>query len=262
MNTVVPALGTTISDVRLDKGSHVDAKAGMCAMELASVLAGEPFSDTPQCVSSVIACFMRNWNDALDDTTRQFLKPCVLKALNTVDNNETETARSYMALDWLIRSATPAWLELAGLAQHAVALRNLAPIVDMVSATNAREVVYAANDAANDAAYAAASAAARAAAYAAANAAAYAAARAAASAAARAAASAAAYAAAYAAANAAANDAANAAAYAANAAAYAAANAAANAKLQPTVEQLQQSAFDLLDRMVALHVDNAREAMW
>ena len=45
-----------------------------------------------------------------------------------------DQARSYLALDWLIRTYTPAWLELAGLTAEAQELRDLRRIVDMVAA--------------------------------------------------------------------------------------------------------------------------------
>jgi hypothetical protein len=42
-------------------------------MELASMLAGEPFSDQPKSVCPVVAAFLRGYNDAVDDETRQDL---------------------------------------------------------------------------------------------------------------------------------------------------------------------------------------------
>jgi hypothetical protein len=56
-------------------------------MEAAAWLADEPHSDHPQCVSPVIASFMRAYNDQVDDGTRQLLKPYVVKVLNTRSAN-------------------------------------------------------------------------------------------------------------------------------------------------------------------------------
>lgn len=78
--------------------------------------------------------------------------------------SEQETRLGLLALDWLIREHLPAWLDLSpSLQSHAAAVRALAPIESMESATAAGPVVRAALDAARDAALAAARAAARAA---------------------------------------------------------------------------------------------------
>jgi hypothetical protein len=42
-------------------------------MELASMLAGERFSDRPRSVSRALAAFLRGYNDLLDDKRRQDL---------------------------------------------------------------------------------------------------------------------------------------------------------------------------------------------
>ncbi len=58
---------------RLAPGRHRDAKHGVCAMELASMLAEERFTDHPQNVCAVVAAFLRGYNDALSDRLRQQL---------------------------------------------------------------------------------------------------------------------------------------------------------------------------------------------
>jgi hypothetical protein len=254
MSTPVLNLDT----LHLDKGSHPDREAGMCLLEAAAFMAGEHHSDSPSCVSSVLGSFGRSLNDRLDDTKRQQLKPILPSLLNTAGDGLDEQ-RGYLALDWLIRTYTPAWLDLAGLTAEATELRELRRIVDLATAQAAGPVVRAgqtkaaaawaaawaaAGDAAGDAAWDAAWAAAGDAARDAAGDAARAAARDAARAAARAAARDAAWAAA--------RDAAWAAAWAAaGAAAGDAAWAAARDALKPTVTQLQDSAIDLYRRMAA-----------
>jgi len=229
--------------ITLNVGSHKSLDQGACVMEAVSYIAGEPWSDKPKCASGVIGAFMRRWNDDLDDAGRQKLKPYVRKLVGTAASSAVEDARAWLACDWMVRTHTAAWLDLAGLKDQATALRELPPITKanchgaMATIAKAREKA----DAAGAAAWAAAGAAARAAAWAAAWAAAGAAARAAAWDAARAAAWAAAGAAARAAAWA-----------AAGAAARAAAWDAARDALEPTKLSLQRSAFDLLDRMIAL----------
>jgi hypothetical protein len=52
-------------------------------MELASILAGERFSDQPRAVSPVIAAMLRVFNDRLDDDARQGLKRYAAEAVGT-----------------------------------------------------------------------------------------------------------------------------------------------------------------------------------
>jgi hypothetical protein len=59
----------------LGSGSHNHFGEGMCAMEAASYIAGEPWSDHPECVCPVIAAFLRNWNDSLPKSDRERLIP-------------------------------------------------------------------------------------------------------------------------------------------------------------------------------------------
>ena len=232
-----------MKEIRLLKGAHperfdAEGNPAMCVQEYAAYLAGEGHTDHPACVSWVLSRFMIRWNDDLDDEVRQRLRPYAVRQLGTAGDGQDE-ARSYMALDWLIRTYTPAFLDAAGLTDEAAKLRGLAAIEGTEQAEAAVPVVRAAGDAAW--------AAARDAAWAAARDAARDAARAAAGAAARDAAGDAAWAAAR---DAAWNAAWNAAGAAAGAAAWAAARAAAWDALAPTVAVLQESAFALVDRMI------------
>jgi hypothetical protein len=59
--------------VRLTAGRHTGPDAGACVMELASMLAGEPFSDHPRSVCPAIATFLRHYNDRVDTDRRQDL---------------------------------------------------------------------------------------------------------------------------------------------------------------------------------------------
>ncbi|MDR5728301.1 MAG: hypothetical protein RB191_12810, partial [Terriglobia bacterium] len=172
-----------IEKLSLESGSHEDFEKGMCVMEAVAYVAGEPWSDYPQCACPVITSFMIAWNDGLpSDVERdRLLKPLVLQLIDTRATPAIEERRSYMALDWLIRVHTPKWLDLVpSLASHAKSLRDHEEIVDMAGATAAGQLTRAAWAAAWDAARAAARAAAGAAAGDAAGAAAWAAAGAAA----------------------------------------------------------------------------------
>jgi hypothetical protein len=245
-----------IQQFPLKKGSHDKNDAiQACVMEAVAYVAGEAWSDAPQCACPVITEFMVSWNDSLptDADRDRLLKPLIPMIVGTRSTPSVEIRRSTMAADWLIRTYTPAWLRLAKLDKQAALLEALPEITDFLQCpslmpaleavrTDAAAARAAAWDAAWDAARAAAWDAARAAAWAAA----WDAARAAAWDAARDAAWAAARAAAWAAARAAAWDAAWAAAWAA---ARAAAWDAAWAALKPTTKHLQASAADLVRRM-------------
>jgi hypothetical protein len=257
---MTPAVKALPPDLRLDKGSHEppNGEFAVCLLEAVSYVAGERWTDHPECVCPVLAAFGRSWNDSLNDEDRQMLVPYIPRLVGTRSTPQVEEARAWMATEWLVRECAPTWLRLAGLEDHAHALEHLAAVTSPEAARagqerirDARSGAYAAWDAAWDAAWAA-GAAARDAAGAAAWDAAWAA-----GAAARDAAGAAAWAAGAAArdaAGAAAEAAAGAAAWAAWAAAEAAAGDAARDAawdaLRPTVKSLQVSALALLDRMI------------
>ena len=63
-------------------GSH-SPNSTFCVMEAVAYVAGEPWSDSPECVSPVIAQFLRTWNDGLNDEDRQMLKPFIPKVIGT-----------------------------------------------------------------------------------------------------------------------------------------------------------------------------------
>ena len=173
----------------LARGGHDDRDAGMCLLEAVAYFAGEPHTDRPACVSPILTSFGIGLNDRLPDEKRQRLVPFVPRMVGTAGDGLDE-ARGYLALNWLIRTYTPAWLDLAGLTVEATALRDLRRIMDVAAAQAAGPVVRAGWEKA-----------------------------------------------------AAAGD-------AVRAASWAAAKAAAKAALAPTVHLLQDSAIDLLDRMI------------
>lgn len=117
-----------LEEITLLSGSHDTPTNGPegCAMEIASWLAGEPWSDHPPCVSPVIGSFLRRWNDDLDNEGSQMLKPHLPRVVGT--NAEHDEERAWMLTDWLVRVCAPAWLELAGVEESPAALRSLPPI--------------------------------------------------------------------------------------------------------------------------------------
>ena len=69
-------------------------------MELASMLAGERFSDHPRSVSRVVAAFMRGYNDVLDDDRRQNLYEYAARTVGTAGSSATEELRLRRLLEW------------------------------------------------------------------------------------------------------------------------------------------------------------------
>jgi hypothetical protein len=120
------------SDYTLAYGTHATPEEGRCAMEWVSHIAGEPHSDEPACVSPVLRALCIALNDGLDDEPRQRLRPYLTRTIGTAGDG-LDTARAWMAMDWLVRVYTPAWLRLAGLAGWSDALEMLAPVVDEIS---------------------------------------------------------------------------------------------------------------------------------
>jgi hypothetical protein len=69
-------------------------------MELASMLAGESFSDHPRSVSRPIASFLRGYNDLVDDRRRGDLYRYAAHTVGTTAATEVEEARAARLLAW------------------------------------------------------------------------------------------------------------------------------------------------------------------
>jgi hypothetical protein len=239
---VANTMTTDLTAITLAKGNHQGncENPERCLFEWYNWLTRQQHTDScPPGVSPVLHVYGMRLNDCLPDDRRQELR-CFLpngadRLAGTAGDGKDET-RSLIALDWLIRTYLPAWLDLARLDDAAAAVRALSRIDGMDAAQLAGPVVRAAWDAAGDAAGAAAGDAAGDAAWDAAGDAA--------GDAAWAAAGDAAWAAAWDAARAAARD-------AARAAARDAARAAARDVLAPVVAGLQASAIALYDVLIA-----------
>jgi hypothetical protein len=86
--------------IRLAAGKHASPAEGACVMELASMLAGEPFSDRPASVSPAIAAFLRAYNDAIDDRRRQDLYEIAALVVGTRSTPEVEQRRIDLWREW------------------------------------------------------------------------------------------------------------------------------------------------------------------
>ena len=83
----------THQTIRLSKGKHTSKEHGACVMELASMLAGEPFSDHPASVCPVVGSLLRAYNDSIDDTRRQDLYRYAAKVVGSRVPAELEQRR-------------------------------------------------------------------------------------------------------------------------------------------------------------------------
>src|SRR5690606_18291384 len=61
----------------LSRGKHRRPRRGACFMELASYVAGEPWSDHPECTHPALAALARDVNDYTSDEHRTLLAPLV-----------------------------------------------------------------------------------------------------------------------------------------------------------------------------------------
>lgn len=93
--------------IKLSRGRHSSPEHGACIMELASMLAGEPFTDHPRSVSRPIASFLRGYNDLLDDQRRTDLYRFAAETVGTASSPAVENARIERMLAW----ADGLWLE-------------------------------------------------------------------------------------------------------------------------------------------------------
>lgn len=86
--------------IKLSRGRHSSPEHGACVMELASMLAGEGFSDHPRSVSRPIASFLRGYNDLLDDRHRADLYRYAALTVGTASSRPVEDARVARLLAW------------------------------------------------------------------------------------------------------------------------------------------------------------------
>ncbi len=84
---------------RLAPGRHGGPGEEVCVMELASMLAGERFSDRPKSVCPLIGAFLRAYNDNVDDERRQDLYRFAAQAVGTRGDFELQRERAEVALD-------------------------------------------------------------------------------------------------------------------------------------------------------------------
>src|SRR4051794_8559268 len=89
-------------NVKLSRGKHRTPEDGACVMELASMLAGERFTDAPQAVCPVIAGFLRAYNDTVDDRRRQDLYGLASQVVGTRGGEVAARQRSALLRTWAL----------------------------------------------------------------------------------------------------------------------------------------------------------------
>ena len=140
MTTTTPPLD--LDTITLGKGVHSKGSTEPCLLELSAWLAGEPWTDRPACVSPVLGAFGRSFNDALPTDRRQRLRPYAPRLLNTAGDAQADERRSYLALDWLVRTYLPTWLRLVpALTTQADLLSAAHEVTDLDSAAAIGDLV-------------------------------------------------------------------------------------------------------------------------
>ena len=86
--------------IKLSKGKHTDPDDGACVMELASMLADEPFTDHPASVCPVIGSFLRSYNDSIDSERRQDLYEYASKVVGSRTDGCTQQRRVARLSEW------------------------------------------------------------------------------------------------------------------------------------------------------------------
>lgn len=95
-----PARAPSHQTVRLARGRHRHAGEGACAMELASMLAGEHFTDHPRSVCPLIAALARVYNDRSDDERRQDLVAIASLSVDTAEEDPIQLRRLAVVERW------------------------------------------------------------------------------------------------------------------------------------------------------------------
>lgn len=89
--------------IKLGRGKHGDPEDGACVMELASMLAGEQFTDRPYSACPVIGAFLRAYNDAIDDGRRQGLYEYASCVVGSRGSEAVQHARVEHLTEWSAR---------------------------------------------------------------------------------------------------------------------------------------------------------------
>src|SRR6185312_4087273 len=98
----------------LSKGKHNLPQDGVCVMELASMLAAEPFNDHPQSVCPVIGAFLRAYNERVDDPRRQDPYAHAAKVVGSRASQDVQHARAERLKAWALELHWGRWATTPG----------------------------------------------------------------------------------------------------------------------------------------------------
>lgn len=113
MNTIIQERLQEVLAQSLKSGNHDMDENAFCVMEAVAYVAGEEWTDRPQCASPVISAMLRSINDGLpDDASRnRLLKPFIPKLVGSIASDAVEERRAAMAADWYARTYVPTILD-------------------------------------------------------------------------------------------------------------------------------------------------------
>ena len=77
----------------LSPGKHRNPRKGACFMEMASLLAGQPWSDHPSCTHPLLAAVARHVNDYTTDANRQRLARLIPSVIGVTSDDPRVDAR-------------------------------------------------------------------------------------------------------------------------------------------------------------------------
>src|SRR5271155_2475397 len=84
-----------LETLHLECGSHPpNDEKQMCVMEAVAYIAGESWSDSPECASPVISAFLRSYNDSVSGEFRQTLKQYIPRLIGSRGSKTLEERRS------------------------------------------------------------------------------------------------------------------------------------------------------------------------
>ena len=102
-------MSVSYQTIKLSTGRHSSPEVGACVMELASMLAGEPFTDQPASVCPVIGSFLRAYNDLVDDNRRQDLYAYAAKVVGSTRPPAVQRARADLLAAWALQMRQRRW---------------------------------------------------------------------------------------------------------------------------------------------------------
>jgi hypothetical protein len=116
----------------LSRGKHRNPRKGACFMELASYLAGEPWSDHPRCTHPLLATLAREVNDHVSDASRVWLAPLIPEVIGLTSDDPRADA-------WIARQVALTALPLVSAEKQGVAAVALFLCERHLASTEGRE---------------------------------------------------------------------------------------------------------------------------